>query len=87
MVTTGAITNRIDRLEQRGLVERAAAADRRKVLVRLTPAGKDLVDAVVTDHMATERAALSALGEDERAQLAGLLRTLLVALGDGEDDR
>ena len=87
MVTTGAITNRIDRLEQRGLVERAAAADRRKVLVRLTPAGKDLVDAVVTDHMATERAALSALREDERAQLAGLLRTLLVALGDGEDDR
>src|SRR4029453_370628 len=39
MVTTGAITNRIDRLVERGLVERAAAADRRKVIVRLTPAG------------------------------------------------
>ena len=39
MVTTGAITNRIDRLEQRGLVERASAEDRRKVIVRLTKAG------------------------------------------------
>ena len=87
MVTTGAITNRIDRLEERGLVERDRTDDRRKVVVRLTPRGRRLVDEVVGDHMATERAALSALGEGERAQLAGLLRTLLVALGDGEDDR
>ena len=36
MVTTGAITNRIDRLEQRGFVERDTAQDRRKVIVRLT---------------------------------------------------
>ena len=38
MVTTGAITNRIDRLEERGLVERDRTDDRRKVVVRLTPA-------------------------------------------------
>src|SRR5215204_3059864 len=44
MVTTGAITNRIDRLEERGLVERVSAADRRKVIVRLTPAGLRLVE-------------------------------------------
>ena len=37
MVTTGAITNRIDRLEARGLVERTRTDDRRKVVVRLTP--------------------------------------------------
>ena len=37
MVTTGAITNRVDRLEQRGLVERTRTEDRRKVVVRLTP--------------------------------------------------
>jgi len=47
MVTTGAITNRIDRLEERELVERRGAADRRKVIVRLTPQGRALVDEVV----------------------------------------
>src|SRR5215468_6279975 len=59
MVTTGAITNRIDRLEERGLVERAGAADRRKVVVRLTAAGRDLVDEIVAGHMATEAEILS----------------------------
>src|SRR5947209_19402481 len=53
MVTTGAITNRIDRLEQRGYVERAGADDRRKVIVRLTPEGLDLVESVVDAHLAT----------------------------------
>ena len=44
MVTTGAMTNRIDRLEQRGLVARTRTDDRRKVVVRLTPEGLALVD-------------------------------------------
>jgi DNA-binding MarR family transcriptional regulator len=83
MVTTGAITNRIDRLADRGLVERAAAADRRKVVVRLTPAGLALVDEVVGAHADTEHRILAALAPEERAALAGLLRTLLLALGDG----
>ncbi|MFN8023670.1 MAG: MarR family transcriptional regulator [Acidimicrobiales bacterium] len=82
MVTTGAITNRIDRLEQRGLVERASAADRRKVIVRLTAAGFDLVEQVVDAHLATEHALLGSLDERRRSQLAGLLRTLLHDLGD-----
>jgi DNA-binding MarR family transcriptional regulator len=82
MVTTGAITNRIDRLEQRGLVERAGADDRRKVIVRLTGRGRELVDEVVEGHMATEREILSALGKTEQRQLAALLRTTLLALGD-----
>src|SRR5918994_3935921 len=47
MVTTGAITNRIDRLVERGFVERARTDDRRKVIVRLTKSGLDLVDEVV----------------------------------------
>jgi DNA-binding MarR family transcriptional regulator len=82
MVTTGAITNRIDRLEERGLVERASAPDRRKVIVRLTPAGRELVDRVVIDHLATERAVLAALSTRQQADLANLLRTALVGLGD-----
>ncbi|MBI4933788.1 MAG: MarR family transcriptional regulator [Actinobacteria bacterium] len=82
MVTTGAITNRIDRLEERGLVERVSAADRRKVIVRLTPKGKALVDEVVHTHMATEEEILSALSPRQRADLAALLRTSLLALDD-----
>ena len=87
MVTTGAITNRIDRLEQRGLVERSSARDRRKVIVRLTKQGLDLVDEVVLTHMATERQILSALSPRQQRDLAHLLRTTLLALGDSADAR
>jgi DNA-binding MarR family transcriptional regulator len=82
MVTTGAITNRIDRLEERGLVERARTGDRRKVLVRLTPAGRAMVEEVVGGHLATERRALSALTDRQQAELARLLRLALLGLGD-----
>lgn len=82
MVTTGAITNRIDRLEQRGLVERASSDDRRKVIVRLTKPGCDLVEAVVVTHLSTEREILAALSPRQQQNLASLLRALLVALGD-----
>ncbi|HEU5152474.1 MAG TPA: MarR family transcriptional regulator [Iamia sp.] len=82
MVTTGAITNRIDKLEQRGLVERVAATDRRKVIVRLTPAGLALVDEVVAPHMAVEEEILAALSPRQRDDLARLLRTTLLHLGD-----
>ncbi|MBI4939754.1 MAG: MarR family transcriptional regulator [Actinobacteria bacterium] len=82
MVTTGAITNRVDRLEARGLVERVPGTDRRSVPVRLTAAGLALVDEVVAGHMALEDALLSALPAGRRAELADALRTVLVALGD-----
>jgi DNA-binding MarR family transcriptional regulator len=82
MVTTGAITNRIDRLEQRGLVERAGTDDRRKVVVRLTDAGRDLVDEIVGTHMDAERAILSALSGRQEHDLAQLLRRLLLHLDD-----
>lgn len=85
MVTTGAITNRIDRLEQRGLVERAAVpGDRRKVIVRLTDAGRDLVDRVVAPHMEVEEEILAGLSPRQRDELVRLLRTLLLDLGDAE---
>jgi DNA-binding MarR family transcriptional regulator len=82
MVTTGAITNRVDRLVQRGLVERAGADDRRKVIVRLTPQGVDLVDQVIGSHLATEREILAALSPRQQADLGHLLRTTLLSLGD-----
>jgi DNA-binding MarR family transcriptional regulator len=82
MVTTGAVTNRIDRLEQRGLVERATSSDRRKVMVRLTEHGLDTVDEVVTAHMATERELLGSLSLRQEHDLATMLRAMLLALGD-----
>jgi DNA-binding MarR family transcriptional regulator len=82
MVTTGAVTNRIDRLEQRGLVERATDTDRRKVIVRLTKAGLKTVDEVVIAHTTTEREILSALSVRQQQDLANLLRTLLLSFGD-----
>jgi DNA-binding MarR family transcriptional regulator len=82
MVTTGAMTNRIDRLEARGLVERARTADRRKVVVRLTAAGRHLVDKVAAEHLAVERALLAGLSARQRAELASLLRAVLIDLGD-----
>ncbi|MGZ4678627.1 MAG: MarR family winged helix-turn-helix transcriptional regulator [Ilumatobacteraceae bacterium] len=86
MVTTGAITNRIDRLESRGLVERAGSDDRRKVIVRLTKHGLALVDEVAVAHMSAEREILAALSARQQHDLANLLRTTLVALGDRADD-
>ncbi len=82
MVTTGAITNRIDRLEERGLVERRATDDRRKVIVGLTKKGLALVERVVDGHLATEQELLSGLSARQRHELAQLLRTVLISLGD-----
>lgn len=88
MVTTGAITNRIDRLEERGLVERiASAGDRRKVIVRLTPDGLRLVDEVVSTHMTTEREILSTLTPTQEHHLAKYLRAVLLTLGDHDTER
>jgi DNA-binding MarR family transcriptional regulator len=82
MVTTGAITNRIDRLEERGLVERVGAEDRRKVIVRLTKQGRRLVDEVAVTHLATERAILEPLSARQQTELIRLLRLVLVGLDD-----
>jgi DNA-binding MarR family transcriptional regulator len=82
MVTTGAITNRIDRLEQRGFVERGTAPDRRKVVVRLTANGLQIVDQVIVDHLDVEREIVAVLSERQRRDLARMLRAALIALGD-----
>ncbi|HET6296434.1 MAG TPA: MarR family transcriptional regulator [Kribbella sp.] len=86
MVTSGAITQRLDRLEARGLVSRKPSeTDGRGVQVTLTEAGLALIDAALPDHVATENRLLEALSAEERAALAGALRTLLESLGDKTD--
>jgi len=79
LVGSGTMTNRLDRLEGRGLVRRRPAPDdRRGIRVRLTPRGQDLVDAAVTDLLAREKELLAALPDGEQDRLAGLLRAVLL---------
>lgn len=77
MVTSGAVTKRVDRLELPGLVAREPdPRDRRGVLVGLTPEGLSLVDRAVEAHLANEERLLARLPRREREQLARLLRKL-----------
>jgi len=83
MLTSGAMTNRIDKLEAAGLVQRRPDPnDRRGTLVRLTAKGKALIDAATTKHVANEERLLSVLAPREQQQLTELLRKLLAGLGD-----
>lgn len=78
LVTSGTMTNRVDRLTTRGLVERLPDPnDRRGVLVRLTPEGKSTVDAAFEALLDAERALMPDLDAEDREQLATLLRRLL----------
>ncbi|SDQ15013.1 MarR family winged helix-turn-helix transcriptional regulator [Actinopolyspora saharensis] len=83
MVTSGAITNRIDRLAAKGLVTREVDPDnRRSVFVTLSDQGRKLVDDIVDDHVRNERELLGALDQNDQDRLADLLRTLLTGLDD-----
>ncbi|MFJ6672065.1 MarR family winged helix-turn-helix transcriptional regulator [Actinosynnema sp. NPDC091369] len=83
MVTSGAVTQRLDRLEARGLVVRTPNEhDGRGVVVALTDAGFDLIDRVLPDHLATENRLLGALSSAERTALADTLKQVLESLGD-----
>jgi len=80
ILSSGAMTNRLDRLEALGLVERQPDPnDRRGRLVALTERGLELVDKAVVDHLENEERLLGALDAGEREQLAGLLRKLLLS--------
>lgn len=82
MVTTGALTKRVDRLEQAGLVaRRRSATDGRARVVALTAAGREVIDAAFTDHMANEHRLVAPLTAAERDQLAGLLTRWIAATG------
>ncbi len=82
MVSSGAVTKRVDRLESRGLVERRAHPfDGRSRTVALTAAGHGVVDAAMDEHMVNEARLLAGLDPDERAALADLLGRLATSLG------
>jgi DNA-binding MarR family transcriptional regulator len=73
-----AVTKRVKHLTERGLVERRGDdRDRRVAHLRLTDAGRDLVDGVLPDQLAYESAVLSGLGPAAQGELAVLLGALL----------
>ncbi|MET1062745.1 MAG: MarR family transcriptional regulator [Aeromicrobium sp.] len=77
LVTSGTMTNRVDRLVRKGLVERRPdPADRRGVQVRLTPEGRAAVDGALDALIGRERDLLAALPAADAAVLADSLRTL-----------
>jgi DNA-binding MarR family transcriptional regulator len=79
LVTSGTMTNRVDRLAARGLVERLPdPRDRRGVLVRLTDTGRTTVDGALSRLLDHERALLAALPPPDQQRLAALLRTLVL---------
>lgn len=83
LVTSGAVTNRIDRLAAKELVERVrSVADRRSVRVRLTEQGWALVEELLPLSLVVKARLLEPLGPRERRRLADELRGLLESLGD-----
>lgn len=88
MLSSGAMTARIDRLERAALVERRPhPTDRRGTLVALTPKGLSLIDAILADHVENTRTALSMLSDAERGQLNALSIKLIAGLGEADHRR
>jgi DNA-binding MarR family transcriptional regulator len=80
LVSSGVMTNRLDRLEERGFVARRPhATDRRGVVVELTDAGMEALDRLITAQVPTEAAIFSNLSEEERDELNRLLRRVMKA--------
>jgi DNA-binding MarR family transcriptional regulator len=79
LVTTGAMTSRLDRLERSGLVRRAPdPADRRGVLIRLTVRGNDVARRALRQVIAANEAFLEPLDGQQRESIASELRLLLL---------
>lgn len=78
MVTSGAITNRLDRLVAKDLITREVdPANRRTVRIALTELGQQTIGDALTDHVANEELLLAGMPEPRRTQLESLLRSLL----------
>ena len=83
LVTSGTMTNRIDRLEAKGMVERLPDPnDGRGVIVHLTPAGSVAVDQALTDLLDRERVLLDSVSPEKRKVISDLLRQIVLPLDD-----
>ncbi|MEV4279587.1 MarR family winged helix-turn-helix transcriptional regulator [Actinoplanes xinjiangensis] len=80
-VTRAAMTSRLDRLDEAGLITRQMdGADRRRVIVRPTQKGREMWSNYIFKGMAVDQRALAALTHEELTQLNGLLRKVLISL-------
>ncbi|KAA3644768.1 MAG: MarR family transcriptional regulator [Chloroflexi bacterium] len=80
MLSSGAMTNRLDRLEDAGLIKRNPnPTDRRGLLVTLTEQGIEVMDRAYPAHIANEDQILSSLTLNEREILTDLLRKMLLS--------
>ncbi len=85
LLTSGAMTALIDRIEEAGLVERSRdPTDRRGVLVGLTSAGIELIDQAHAAYLEEESSILAALSTREQGELSDLLRKLVLELEDSD---
>jgi DNA-binding MarR family transcriptional regulator len=81
MLTTGGMTGRLDKLERAGLVVRTPdPGDRRSLRVRLTDAGRELIDEAVEAGLRVQQEALMRLDPEDARRLGDLLRDLLAAV-------
>ena len=81
MISSGGMTNRLDRLERAGLVERRADPnDRRGKLIALTDNGRQVIDETISRHVANEQKLLSVLTVAEQERLNALLKKLIAGL-------
>ncbi|MEU1803503.1 MarR family transcriptional regulator [Streptomyces sp. NPDC019937] len=88
MIKPPALTHRVDRLVERGLVDRELdPTNRRRMVISLTPEGFELLDSAVEGHVLNGERLFSALDRGEQEQLSHLMRKLLLSLGDAAPPR
>ncbi len=88
LLSSGGMTARLDRLAAAGLVvRRPAPDDRRKVIIELTPRGRELIDAATAARFAEARQSLPPLSPPEQETLVHLLRRWLSQWGSGGPSR
>lgn len=88
MLTSGAMTNRLDRLESREYIERQPDPnDRRGTLVQLTPRGLDIINQALEAHIKLEQSLIVALSANEKEEMSQLLRKLLISFETGSIKR
>ncbi|CAE6899968.1 MarR family winged helix-turn-helix transcriptional regulator [Vibrio alginolyticus] len=78
MLTSGAMTNRLDKLEKKGLISREhSKEDRRSVTVELTSEGLQLIDNLILEHVEVQHDFIRGLSDEEKVQVNKALKTLL----------
>ncbi|WP_282945595.1 MarR family winged helix-turn-helix transcriptional regulator [Cellulomonas endometrii] len=81
MLTSGGMTQRLDRLERAGLVRRSPdPADRRALRITLSDRGTDVVDEAVAAGLAAEQRLLASIPPQRRREIDAMLRELLAAV-------